>query len=332
MNKIGSTGADWPLVSVILPTYNRAPYLPTSIESVLTQSYSHFELIIVDDGSKDETGDILKQIVDQRVRCNQLEKNHGEAGARNAGLQMAKGEYIAFIDSDDKWLPGKLLTQVKTLNKYKNLDMLFGDYLNINYITGITNNGFSQTKKGLAILKTRNLSGKVYQIMAGFAEGILISNFVAPSTVIIRSRVYNNFGGFLPKLRAGVDKEFWWRASLHGAKIGFINEILTERHKDEGSLSAQLIFICNMIDSLDECRRIAEKFHEHKLLKLIDNVKHQTWQNLVKENAKIGKRQEAFKALRESLRYGICWRPFLYFGAALCGPALIKKMQKIKDF
>jgi glycosyltransferase involved in cell wall biosynthesis len=319
-----------PLVSIIMPTFNRAHSILKSIYSVLCQNYQHLELIIIDDGSTDHTTEVIDAIDDPRIIYLQLEQNEGPAFARNIGISRAKGEYIAFIDSDDKWLPGKLLTQVNTLIKYINLDMLLGDYLNINHITGVKSNGFSQTKQGLEVLKTINLSDNVYQIMEGFAEGLLIANFVSPSTVIIRSIIYNKLGGFLRKLRTSEDMEVWWRLSLRGATIGFINEILIERHKDESSLSANLTLSLHQIDALDECRRTAEKNHKHKLIELIDNAKQRAWQYYLKENAKIGRRKEALQALKKCLHYGLSWRPFFYFGAALCGPGLIEKIKKIK--
>jgi glycosyltransferase involved in cell wall biosynthesis len=92
---------DTPLVSVVMPTYNDVPYLREAIDSVLSQTYPHFEFIIVNDGSTDTTGEILASYKDDRIKLITLEKNHGNANARNMGLDQAKGEFIAFFDSDD---------------------------------------------------------------------------------------------------------------------------------------------------------------------------------------------------------------------------------------
>ncbi len=104
---------DNPLVSVVIPTYNRANLIPAAIESVLGQTYKHVELIIVDDGSTDDTQTVLRSYGD-KIRVI-LQQNAGPAIARNRGIAIAKGDIIAFLDSDDQWLPAKLERQVDSL-------------------------------------------------------------------------------------------------------------------------------------------------------------------------------------------------------------------------
>jgi D-inositol-3-phosphate glycosyltransferase len=101
-----------PLVTVIIPTYNRADLVKGAIESVLAQSYSQWELLVVDDASTDETSTILQGMSDERIRYIRHSQNRGGSAARNTGLAQAKGAYIAFLDSDDEWLPTKLEKQV----------------------------------------------------------------------------------------------------------------------------------------------------------------------------------------------------------------------------
>ncbi|MEB3311934.1 MAG: glycosyltransferase family 2 protein [Snowella sp.] len=95
------------LISVIVPVYNVEAYIQETIRSVLAQTYPHFELIIVDDGSPDRSIELCQQFTDERIRIIH-QKNRGLAGARNTGIRHAKGEYLAFLDSDDLWLPEKL--------------------------------------------------------------------------------------------------------------------------------------------------------------------------------------------------------------------------------
>ena len=99
-------------VSIIIPTYNRANKLSGSVQSVLDQTYTDFKLIIVDDASTDDTEKIVSMIDDDRIQYHRLETNKGAAGARNEGVRLADSEWIAFHDSDDKWLPGKLEKQM----------------------------------------------------------------------------------------------------------------------------------------------------------------------------------------------------------------------------
>lgn len=105
-----------PIVSVIIPTCNRASYLEKAIFSVLEQSFASFELLLVDDGSDDETKEIVKHIKDKRLKYI-YQENQGVAAARNVGLKLAKGKFAAFLDSDDYWMPGKLELQMKFMHE-----------------------------------------------------------------------------------------------------------------------------------------------------------------------------------------------------------------------
>jgi glycosyltransferase involved in cell wall biosynthesis len=105
-----------PRVSVILPTYNRARLVSRAIESVLAQTHTDFELIVVDDASTDETPDVIAGINDARLSLHRLQVNGGAAAARNAGVAHARGELLAFIDSDDVWSPRKLEVQLQAMD------------------------------------------------------------------------------------------------------------------------------------------------------------------------------------------------------------------------
>ena len=106
------------LVSIIMPSYNTASFIAESIQSVLAQSYKDWELIIVDDCSPDNTDDVVKPYLsDERIRYLKNEKNSGAAVSRNRALREAKGKWIAFLDSDDLWMPEKLQKQVRFMEK-----------------------------------------------------------------------------------------------------------------------------------------------------------------------------------------------------------------------
>lgn len=117
------------LVSVIIPTYNRANLILQAVKSVLNQTYKNFEIIIVDDGSSDNTEDVINVIHDNRIRYIKHAINKGASAARNTGIREAKGKYIAFQDSDDHWLPDKLEKQVKRIeNTPDHVGAVFGGY------------------------------------------------------------------------------------------------------------------------------------------------------------------------------------------------------------
>ena len=104
-----------PIVSVIIPTYNRAHLIDKAIKSVLNQTYQDFEIIVVDDGSTDNTNEVLKNFTDSRIHYIFHTSNLGVSAARNTGIKTSQGEYIALLDSDDDWLPEKLDKQVDVL-------------------------------------------------------------------------------------------------------------------------------------------------------------------------------------------------------------------------
>lgn len=121
-----------PAVSVVLPTYNRAPLLGRSVRSVLGQSFADFEVIVVDDGSTDETAEVVNAFVDPRVRYLPLARNAGAGAARNAGIRQARGKFLAFQDSDDEWVPSKLAKQMAAFARGpEELGMVYSDMQSI---------------------------------------------------------------------------------------------------------------------------------------------------------------------------------------------------------
>ena len=115
-------------VSIIIPTYNRAYCIERSVRSVLAQTYQEFELLIVDDGSSDNTQDVIKSIEDERVRYILMPENKGVAAARNEGIRQAAYKYIAFQDSDDVWKPDKLEKQMQALTANPQAGLVYCAY------------------------------------------------------------------------------------------------------------------------------------------------------------------------------------------------------------
>lgn len=116
------------LVSVVMPSYNTAGYIGAAIQSVLNQTYADWELIIVDDCSTDNTDEIVATFKDDRIQYLKNEKNSGAAASRNKALRLARGKWIAFLDSDDLWLPEKLERQLKYM-KDNNYSFTYTDYM-----------------------------------------------------------------------------------------------------------------------------------------------------------------------------------------------------------
>ena len=124
-----------PAVSVVLPTYNRAPLLGRALRSVLGQSYEDFEVLVIDDGSTDETAGVMATFGDPRIRYVQLARNTGAGAARNVGIRMSRGKFLAFQDSDDEWVASKLAKQMSAFERgpselgvvYSDMQRVWGD-------------------------------------------------------------------------------------------------------------------------------------------------------------------------------------------------------------
>lgn len=317
-----------PLVSVIIPTYNRADRLLASVQSVLDQDFNDFELFIIDDASTDETQDVVQQIQDERVTYIRLEQNSGAGLARNRGIELARGELIAFNDSDDHWLPGKLKKQVEILKNHVELGGVFANYLNINEQDHSEEIGFEQTRRGLRLLQTVALENGFQKITGGFPESLLKANYIALPTMILRRECFQKVGLFI-NLWNAQDFELWWRLGAMGISLAFTKDVLLRRIKPSGSLSSGNIkgLLC-FIDSLDANYQTSLKLKRNDLLPYFKTAYRSAWNWLIREHALSGNRKEAIKSFTTSLRYGITPRTLYLLAGAIVGPRLIRLIQK----
>jgi glycosyltransferase involved in cell wall biosynthesis len=182
-----------PQVSVIIPTYNRAGCLREAVDSVLSQEFSGFELIVVDDGSTDETPQLLREYGDS-IRVLRQE-NRGVSAARNAGIASGRGELIAFLDSDDIWLPGKLARQVDFFRQNPELLICQTEELWVKNGRRV-NPGQRHRKRG----------GMIF-------EPSLALCLVSPSAVMLRRELFDRVGFFAEHLPACEDYDMWLRVS-----------------------------------------------------------------------------------------------------------------------
>lgn len=119
------------IVSIIMPAFNSSKTIRDSINSVISQTYQNWELLVINDCSSDNTAEIVSEYADGRIKLIDKKKNEGVALARNSGLDLAGGDYVAFLDSDDRWLPNKLELQLDLIKK-NDVDVVFGSYYRFN--------------------------------------------------------------------------------------------------------------------------------------------------------------------------------------------------------
>ena len=209
-----------PLVSVIIPTYNRWPWLRDALDSVLAQSFRDFELIIVDDGSEDGTHQYLAADYSKLNGFLYL-KHGGVSRARNAGFKVARGDWIAFLDSDDYWLPGKLGRQIEFLKSHEDISVCYTDEIWIRH--GVRVNPMN---------KHRKYSGWVF-------ERCLPLCLISPSAVILRRELFEEMGGFDESLPVCEDYDLWLRITCV-YPVAFLEEKLIVKrggHPDQLSRS-----------------------------------------------------------------------------------------------
>jgi glycosyltransferase involved in cell wall biosynthesis len=224
------------LVSIIVPTYNRAYCLPRTIDSVLSQTYSTFELVIVDDGSTDETRALVTGMAahDDRIRYL-YQPNAGVSAARNCGLRAARGDYIALLDSDDVWKPWKLEVQLACLSFLPQVGMVWTNMEAVNPEGQVTNPSYLRTMyDAYRWFRTEELFFASYSLrevlpdrsdlpeatlyVGDIFSPMLVGNLVHTSTALMRrQRVEQVKGGFDETLRlAGEDHDFHFRVCREG--------------------------------------------------------------------------------------------------------------------
>jgi glycosyltransferase involved in cell wall biosynthesis len=183
-------------ISVIIPSYNRAHCIAACISSVLTQTMQDLEVIVVDDNSTDNTKEVIKKITDPRVKYFCHEKNQGGAVARNTGIKNSSGEFIAFLDSDDLWLPEKLEKQIQLLESK-------GDDFGLCYTWFIL-----QDPDGNEIMRLE------YKVTGKSNPDLLVKNCVGTfSSVIFRKTVLDKINGLDEKMRSCQDWDLFIRAN-----------------------------------------------------------------------------------------------------------------------
>ena len=213
---------DKPVISVIIPTYNRKKFIPYAVDSVLNQSFSDFELIIIDDGSTDGTDEYIKSLKDNRIKYI-YQQNAGNHAARNTGLKIAKGKYIALLDSDDMWLPEKLMRQKAVLDEKIEYGLVYCGSLTIDSENNLT-----------GLKPIINHSGKVFDKM-------LMTNFLYNgSNVLFRRKCLEKVGNFNTNLSRMLDWDFYLRFSLY-YKFFCLDEYLVKYRVHDDSLSKNFI-------------------------------------------------------------------------------------------
>lgn len=204
-----------PKVSVIIPTYNSAHFIIEAVDSVLAQTFTDFEILVIDDGSKDNTKEVLAEKYGDSIQYFYKE-NGGVSKARNFGIEKAKGKYVAFLDSDDAWIPEKLEKQIVALEQNPDKKACYASF----YLC-------DEKLNPLEINQSERKSDALTDLL-------LIGNVVAtPSTVIAEKEIFQQVGGFDHELSQCADWEMWIRIATKTEFI-YVDEPLL-KYRQHGS-------------------------------------------------------------------------------------------------
>ncbi|MEJ2647391.1 MAG: glycosyltransferase [Sedimentisphaerales bacterium] len=304
------------LVSVIIPTYNRSKYVTKAIESVLAQTYKSYEIILIDDGSSDDTKELIKPYLD-RVKYF-YQDNSGASAARNNGIRNAKGQWIAFLDSDDEWLPDKLAVQTRFIEKHSEI---VAHMVNINLVNynGKSLNSFLHCK-----FPHENEEGLIKE---PFIPHLRYRTLAMPSGVMCRRECAINAGLFDESFCIGEDYDFMCRLALQGSWGYCSFELVRMYHRTESTMRLSSFkndystMIGNLIKThkkLLQCE-LTETERKHVIRVLARNYNSLGYASLCH-----GNESEAGKAYEQAYRIRPEWKSNIGRNLAVSPNRLIK--------
>ena len=319
-----------PHVSVIMPTHNCAAFIVEAIESVLAQTYAEYEIIVVDDGSTDDTSTVLAPYRNKIRYLYQAKR--GCAAARNAAIGEARGELIALLDADDIWFPNKLELQVEALRAHPDSALCFTDFLEFD-MSGVTTHSRLNTRANARSWFERHWISKSDVACGPMYKELLQANWIHTSSVIMRKTVLAEVGGYDEAFAAGEDYDLWLRiARTH--PLVCVNRVLSGYRYRPQSL-------CGPMESrgMSYSQIIAQVLEKHLREKSIPSA----LRDLVAE--KVGQcywelgwslfRQNRLADSRELLWRGFRHRPFhrlmwLYWCASFLPIGIVEAIRRMK--
>jgi glycosyltransferase involved in cell wall biosynthesis len=264
------------LVSVIIPAYNSAEFMEPCLQSVFQQTYSYMEIIVVDDGSKDRTRQVLEPYIAEGKIKYLYQQNGGPAAARNLALKHASGEFIAFQDSDDLWIPEKLEKQIAILRRNEDVGMVYSD-------SEWFGEQWEQQRKTSKKVRNHDLRKAEYFRRGKIFNVLLEYNFISTMSVLVRSRVLKQVGSFREQICGhrfsyGEDFELWLRIA-RVCNVEFSLQPLVKKRVHPSQITAdkrdgyrQLRSLYRFLWSQEDCPKkplLARKYVENSLKWLI---------------------------------------------------------------
>ena len=226
-----------PRVSIVMAAKNYARFLPAAVKSVLAQTFADWELLIIDDGSTDRTPDVVRPfLADHRVRYSRADRL-GQSRAKNLGIRLARGDFVAFLDADDAWLPTKLERQVTLFGERSELGVVFCRRTLID-------------EMGRALPQPKTPPPPRGRIL----DRMFVQNHVCFSSAVVRRIVFSHVGSFDAAWDLAIDFDLWLRVARH-YEFDFVDEELVQYRTGHGNLSKR---IADRVDTALSIMRRAE--------------------------------------------------------------------------
>jgi len=293
-----------------MPTFNRLEFLTPAIESVFAQTFADWELIVADDGSSADTRAYLQSLDDPRIKVIWLAHTGRPSVVSNAAVREARGEYVAFLDSDDMWLPGKLQAQLESLRKHPERGWSYTKFAVVD-------------RSGHPVVPARN---KDWPTPTGWVLEKLLKEVtvIAQPSVLVSRRLLERLGGFDEELVMCYDDELWFRLAAH-SEIDGIDAPLTLIRRHAHHSGSDII-------AWRDRRRVFEKALRASgggpLYPILPKLRAQMSAGLAKSQAASGRRVSALETLITSLphswRYPICWLRAVVATAGTFAPDVLR--------
>jgi glycosyltransferase involved in cell wall biosynthesis len=317
-----------PLVSVVIPTYNRAQPTMTAITSVLEQTYRNLEVLVIDDGSTNGAGDIVREFVEAKAASGHevyyfRQANQGPSQARNVGIEKARGEYVAFLDSDDVWLPEKLAAQLRALQQFRSESAAcFTDAF---YVTDASEQGSTLQLYGIRYDEAAGIERRATMLLAKSFCGFWVS------TLLARTDLLRRIGGFDTGIGFSEERDLYFRLSLITC-FTYVKESLARCDRNGSPPGSD----CRPWDKAEVRLGGHQRMYEKWLASgasfpadvrkvVLERLRstHCSWANLYLENRSF---PQAQSAMSKAVSYGATARVAFKWALIWLAPALTRKL------
>lgn len=302
-------------VSIIIPCYNAEKYISETLKSVFSQTFGDYEVLLIDDGSTDDSLQLVREQYGEKVRIF-TQKNKRVAAARNVGLAQSAGEYLSFLDADDIWLPEKLELQTEFLDANKGVDLVYSDTYEFNDLKGI----FPKTW----LQKRKHFTGSVF-------KEIFIANFIPTSTVMLRKSCLEDSGYFDEDLLGCEDGNLWMRIALNH-EIGCLEKPLAKYRINPVGISHRHVEINK--SRIKSHERILKTFPDRVALFHKEAKNKMAYLNFEVAKYAIIERRTDISTIFYHIFKSLRWNPFYWksYALFLCWPCPSLFIKKSREY